>query len=1565
MQDTIIDSLRNHAIALANKPAFTFVDSRAKQSTLTYSQLDQSAQQIAELLLVHGAPGDRVMLLLPQGLEYVETFFACLYAGMIAVPFYPPRNAANEFLIQTIAENCGTNLILTEPRHTASIQNAFSTSASPTTLTPNMAVVCIGSAPNTTPNQDRNLAFLQYTSGSTGSPKGVMVSHRNVIANLRSLQEATHCNASDIFCNWLPLFHDLGLVNTVLLPVFLGAHSILMTPVQFIVRPLTWLNLISDFKATICGAPNFAFEHCVDRIQNASLSTLNLASWRLAFNAAEPIDPETLTKFTTKFGVAGFPRKTFYPSYGMAEATVFIAGCFASSTHVSTSFAKSALQNNKAITTQSKTDVVELVACGQAQTEHHLAIVDPDTHQVLDDGDAGEIWFSGPSVAQGYWNDPEKTQMVFGVYAHNRKEAFLRTGDLGFIHNDMLYISGRIKDVLIIKGQNHYPQDLEKTCASSSDNFRQSGSVAFLTDDNKLVLIQELESKKAASVDHLAACQLIKRLIFETHTLLVDEIVLINSGKLPKTSSGKTQRSKSKNLFESGALETLYKYSSHAAENPQLEFVPPANKTERLLAELWDELLGPTRIGKHSHFFELGGQSLTAVKLVAEITDRFTVTLSLRDLFEHAELGALAAYIDQQTKISPEISVNPAKRNLSAVSPGQKQLWFIDRLYKGSTQYHLGRLYELNGQINIDHLEVAFNAVIDKHKALRTHLLETNGILVGRIQESVHWQLNKSDLSSEQQASQQTLVDELCQQDLDKPFQFDHDIFLRARIIFVKEQHALLFIVVHHVAVDAWSEKILLNDLSQFYCSATTSNKMATPYPVIEYCDFAERQNLSLQSTDLRQQLKYWKSQLEGIPEVHSLPTDYPRKSKQTFAGHSFLQRIDGKQIQALRQIAKTQGVTLFTMLYAAFAVFLHRYSNSHDLVIGTPTSGRDQRDTHDLIGYLVNTLLLRSHYSAELSFAAFAEQCQDTLLNALANQRVPFASLVENLQRTASLSHQPLFQIMLSYAEESPGEPSFSNVKAKNVFFDNRHALFDLTLEITHDQEDLVLRWEYATDLFKAATIKRYAQHFEQLLTHVTAAPDTQISRLSLLSDRELSMLLTDWNVAHAEFLENRPLHENFEAQVKRTPHAIALEYCTDQLTYAELNTAANKLAHYLIRRQVQAGDLVGVCMRPSLDMIVSILAILKTGAAYLPFDPGYPKNRLQYMITDSKTVITLAHLAVAELTNFFECEVVYVDKPDQRKAWEQCSTENPARQGLSAELPAYVIYTSGSTGKPKGTQVFQKGVNNLIHWYTQVCGMHADDRLLLMSAIGFDLTQKNILGPLSVGARLVIPEPRNFDPLFLANIIEQAKITWTNCAPSAFYALLDLQEFQKLATLKNIFLGGEPIDLQKIAHWRQQCDTRLINSYGPTECTDVTAYHVVGAADDYANHSIPIGTPIPNTNAYILDETLQPVPIGVTGELYIGGVCVGGGYLNQPRLTEQKFIKDPFFGAADTLMYKSGDSARWLPNGEIEYLGRLDQQIKIRGFRVELEEISKQLALHSDVVRACTKILCDPAGE
>ncbi|MEM9566772.1 MAG: amino acid adenylation domain-containing protein [Cyanobacteria bacterium P01_E01_bin.34] len=897
------------------------------------------------------------------------------------------------------------------------------------------------------------------------------------------------------------------------------------------------------------------------------------------------------------------------------------------------------------------------------------------------------------------------------------------------------------------------------------------------------------------------------------------------------------------------------------------------------------------------------------------------------------------------------------------VSFAQQRLWFLNQLETNSPFYNIPMGLRMSGPLDVDALRCSFAEIVRRHEILRTTFVSDRGQPRQVIHESMPITVPLIDLQGLPASDRQAESERLTDIEIRLPYDLEGGPLFRATVLRTGAEDHILLLSIHHTVADGWSRGVLLRELAELYAAFVEGKPSSLPELQIQYADFAIWQRNWLQEEQQTAQLQFWQRQLDGLSELN-LPKDRQRVGQQTYRGAKLLRVLPQSLLGSVKQLSQAEGTTLFMTLLSVFKVLLHRYTGQTDIAVGSPTANRNWKEIEPLIGFFVNALVLRTDLSGDPTFRDVLHAVQTVTLDAFSHRDIPFENLVESLQPDRSLSYNPLFQVAFqfqdaSYEAQNSLLPSlnFPNLSLERLEIDQGTSIFDLTVNMGEIAEGLGVLIEYSTDLFDRWRIEQMLEHFQELLRGAISAPDSPISQLPLLRADERHQLLVKWNATEVNYPSDCCIHQLFERQVECSPNAVAVVYEDQPLSYWELNERANQLAHHLQQLGVGPETLVGICIERSLEMVVGLLGILKAGGAYVPLDPGYPPERLAYMLADSQVPILLTQSSLLDGLPQHEARLICLDRD-----WPAISRHSSLNLNtqVSSDNLAYVIYTSGSTGRPKGVMNRHVSICNRLLWMQDAYQLTPEDRVLQKTPFSFDVSVWEFFWPLWVGAKLVLAKPEGHkDSHYLVNLIVQQNITTVHFVPPMLAVFLQNPDVRRLKCLKRVICSGEALSIQLQTDFFEQLDCELHNLYGPTEAAiDVTAWSCHAAR---CGAVVPIGRPIANTQIYILDSRSQPLPIGVPGELHIGGIGLARGYLNRPQLTAEKFIANPF---GDGRLYKTGDLARYLPNGSIEYLGRLDHQVKIRGFRIELGEIEATLAQHPAIQASTVTVRKDRLG-
>jgi amino acid adenylation domain-containing protein/non-ribosomal peptide synthase protein (TIGR01720 family) len=1595
---SLIELLRLRAERQAHRVAYTFLENGEQAlKSMTYGELDLQVRQLAAQLQALDLQGERAILLYPPELDYIVAFFACLYAGIVAVPAYPPSNGRHMPRLQAIIDDSRAALILS----TQSVANAVRQLVGGSSclldknwlMTDHPAAVDASAWRLPTLNA-QDPAFLQYTSGSTGNAKGVIISHGNLMANQQLIKRRFGHNADSTVVGWLPLYHDMGLIGNIMQPLYCGASAILMSPMAFLEKPVRWLQAISDYRAHTSGGPNFAYELCVRKVTVEQKAGLDLDSWRLAFNGAEPVNPDTLDRFAAAFAGCGFSRKAFYPCYGLAEATLLATGGDKDTEPTVEAFYKTGLEQCKVRPAMDGDgDSRRLVGCGgiDAQAGQRIRIVDPESGELCGFGRIGEIQLGGPSISLGYWQNATATEQAF-IDDANDQCRWLRTGDLGFMENGELFVSGRLKDLIIIRGRNYYPHDLEYAIEAATDALTPGCTAAFAVrgdESEKLVVLAELKRNRLRQSDYQTEFAAIRTRLVDECGIQADTVVLLKPGAILKTSSGKIRRSDCRQAFEQRQLKVVAvgrlngesyaaTASSQASASQSGDWEPAQTRQALLsvtdaegtglltqcLAEKVAALSGlaVTAVDSFQSLPSLGLDSLKAVELKYFIDELLAIDFPVVQLLGNHSLAAcaeqaLALAKSGDRQIAPMKAPEDEERPLSF---GQQALWAVNRIEADSSLYNMTIAMRIGGKLDKAALNGALVNLVERHAQLRSCFrFNPQTLTVKTLPAEISPLLDSVRCRDEQQRRENIAAF------VRKPFDLERGPLLRTALFSCSDDDHVLVFCAHHIVVDFCSLSILLEEFKAFYLGQVQD----LPKRAASYADFVAWQSAYLASQCAEQDWQYWQQQLSGELPKWVLPVERQTTGSPSCRGRAETLHIGPDTLQQLKRLAAEHRTTLYTLLLTVFKTLLYRYSGQQDIIVGSPTQGRPKREFSDSVGYFVNPVALRSHPASEQRFSDYLAGVNSTVLDAMAHQHYPFSLLVEKLQPERGQGPSAFYNVWFGLqsggisdaAELALGMPGITldwdGLSVESYALDDVAVQFDITLLMAETRLGLAASFQYRNDLLSRDTVLRFIGHYQRLLHGMLADPDCRLSELPLLSRPEQQQF-AEWNSTAIDYPVGSTVHSIFEAVARQQPQAVALVYRQRRLSFAELNAQANRLAHCLLAQGAGPERRVALCIRRSPEMLVGILAILKAGAVYVPVDPAYPKDRQSYLLQDAGCKWLLTGTALLPELDCGNMATMCVDDVD---SYANCSSGNPEIP-LHEGNAAYVIYTSGSTGQPKGVVV---GHGNLMHstwargaYYQEPVGCY-----LLLSSFAFDSSVAGLFWTLGQGGCLCLPEDDAVkDPAALAELIARHRVTHLLALPS-FYSLLLDQAEAELQTLKAVIVAGEACSTEVVKrHYALLPQAALYNEYGPTEATVWSSVYQASPSD--LDRPLSIGRAISNVRLYILDRNGNPVPVGVQGELHIGGEGVVRGYWQRPELTAEKFIPDPFQADGGRL-YKTGDLARYRPDGNIEFLGRIDHQVKIRGFRIELGEIEAKLLEMPEINEAAVIAREDQPGD
>ncbi len=1447
-------------------------------ASITYHQLNERANQLGYYLKNKGVSKNAsVVLSVERSVEMMVAILGILKAGGAYVPLDPGYPAER---IGFMLEDTASDIIITTKNLRPGFTNAGSVQI--IEIDTEWDLISKQNKDNISTYVDSDdLAYVIYTSGSTGRPKGVMVTQKNVVSLVKGV-------------DFVSLTNDDILLST-------GSSSFDATTIEY------WGMLLNGGLLILC-ADSTLLDHKLlkEEINSRRVNKMWFTSgW---FNQLVDADITIFENLETILvgGEKLSPRhieklRKTYPEievingYGPTENTTF-----------SLTYRITDKETNTPI------------PIGRPLNNRSAFILD-EHHQLVPLGVSGEICLSGDGLSKGYLNRPELTAEKFidNPYCEGR---MYKTGDVGrWLPDGNIEYLGRKDDQVKIRGYRIEMGEIESVL-QECDQVKDAAIITRTDQEDTKRLVAYIVPN--GDFDKPAIQYYLKNKLPD----YMIPALFVEMESLPLNANGKVDRK---------ALP-----DPEITEEAGDEYVAPSSEQEKILVKIWEELLDLERVGVHDNFFEIGGDSLLAIRVVSAIRKKLGVEMPISNLFEFQTVSTLATKLRTQSNgaLLPVIQKATRPQRIP-LSFSQERLWFIDRL-EGSLQYHIPAVMRLKGDLNMNALEHALSSIVNRHEVLRTVFLEHDGDAYQFVKDYANWALPlvdgvkyENDLSALQQ---------LIQKLINATFDLSKDNMLRAHVIKLSDHEHILLVTLHHIASDGWSRSILVKEVAELYTAFEEGRETALADLPIQYADFSIWQRNYLTDEVLGKKMAYWQNKLEGI-EPLQMPLDFARPPIQTSRGASAPFTFDKQLSNALAQLSREKGTTLFMTLLAALKVLLYRYSGQKDICIGTGTAGRQQQEVEDLIGFFINTLALRTELNTDGSFTTLLQDVRKTTVEAYENQEVPFEKVVDAVVRKRDRSRNPLFQVMF-VLQNTPEVPSLKlgKLQLERAGYEHTTAQFDLSFSITENDRGLSGSLEYNVDLFTKQTVSRIIEHFRELLGSIIKSPEQKISDLPILGANEEHQLMEDFNDTYSAYPQNKSIADLFVEQVAKTPEATAVVFMNQSLTYKQLDERSNQLANYLVDIGIKPGDNVGLLSSRRLEMIIGIFGIIKTGAAYVPFNTEYPAERLQYVVENAGIKhIVYTDIELVKLYEFSNCECVDLDK-----SFEYQTEINPVK--VPIDSPVYIMYTSGTTGRPKGISVSNRNVIKLVYELGDIA-VKPWDRMLQWSNYAFDGCVYEIYSSLLKGAGLyLVKDEWASDVYELGKVMKEQKINMCFITTALFNTFVDVNP-DMLKGLRKILFGGEMVSL---SHVRKALEVigqeKIVHVYGPTETTVYATFSPLNVIGE--DGIIPIGKPLANTQLYVLDAYSHLVPIGALGELYIGGDGVSLGYVNNDALTLEKFVNIPGINNEKRL-YRTGDLVRMLPDGNIVYIGRIDNQVKIRGYRIEPGEI-ENLLQESDMI-------------
>lgn len=1479
---------------------------------LTYAELESKANQLAQRLRELGVgPEVPVGVLLPSSLELAIGLLAILKAGGIYVPLDP---ANPEQRLEFILSDVGASVVITRPEWVARCQAAgasvvvdlccdeWESTAWPETVPPVRVL-------------PQNAAYIIYTSGSTGQPKGVCVEHRAATRHLTEVRRYYQLTSQDRVLQFASPGFDVSL-EQILAPLLTGATVVMRGPDSW--TPLELNQQILGQRLSVINLPPQYFH-----IWIAEASAEVIASLRLVIVGGDALSAETVRRWQILSGAAS----SLINAYGPTETVI---------TSTAYTFAPGWNDDNHQ----------QPVFIGRPLCERRAYILDANL-MPAPTGTAGELYISGAALARGYYGRADLTAERFIPHSFSDEPGAVmyRTGDLvRRWPNGELEFLGRSDQQVKLRGYRIELGEIEVALLQHKD-VREA-----------VALMRQDEAGEKSIVGYAVLQDGATATPAELRDFLTDKLpaymipgAVVVTDRFPLTLSGKIDK---RALPLPELTSVASKVAGHA----------PLTPTEEVLSSIWEQVLGLAAVDVEANFFELGGHSLLATQVMSWIRKVFRVELPLVLLFQHPTVRALSSVTDEakQSMLGATVQeIHPVSRSAPLpLSFAQRRMWFLQHMYPHSSVYNLPVAFHLRGELDMTALRRAVQQLVIRHESFRTRFINHNEEPQQLILPASEVELSVNELSITAAESSPEQVREALSREVNRPFNLEEELPVRVYLYHLGANENVLLLLLHHIIADGWSARILLGELTRLYTSFALGEQPSLPELEVQYADYAVWQRRWLE-TGAAQQKSYWLEQLSDETRLLNLPTDYPRAVIRQLRGATVTAVVPVETTLALRQAGRQEGATLFMVLLAAWQVLLARYSGQHEIAIGAPIANRQHAAIENVIGLFVNTIVLRTVINNEPTFIELLNDVRDTCLAAYANQDVPFEQLVEELRLSREPAVHPLFQVFFTLQNMPTQKMELPGLEVRPLEAELTDTKFDLSLTALEKSDQLELALQYRTDLFRPETVARLLHHYTALLGSIACQPEERIGNLTYLSaDEQREAIEQDF---HRAYQLNYGLHSLFERQAAATPEAIAVKFGDETLSYRELSEKANRLTNFLIERGVGPETLVGVCLDRSFDMVISLLGILKAGGAYVPLDPQSPPARLKSIVESGRLSPVLTWNRLQPLFANTKTDIIYLDS--EREALQRQPVDVRPQAGW-LENPAYVMYTSGSTGQPKGVVITHAAIVNHMLWKQERFPLRASDKVLQKTPFTFDASVGEFWSPLFAGAELIIAAPdEHRDSSALIRTIRREGVTILQVVPSQLQMLAAEPELSECRNLRRLFCGGEPLPANLIEKLHDRLQIETVNLYGPTEATIDATYSVIeaGPTEEY----VPIGIPIANAEAYVLDRYLSPLPTGVPGELYLGGASLARGYLHDPQLTAEKFCPHPFGSQPGERLYRTGDLVRRLTNGQLQFIGRTDSLIKLRGYRIDLGEIVAALRKHPRVKDAIAVTQPRPHGE
>ncbi|MCK4258408.1 MAG: amino acid adenylation domain-containing protein [Halanaerobiales bacterium] len=1533
--DSLLDIFSNNKFIYKN--GINFIYGKQKENFITYEKLYNKALCLLFHLQKRGfKSGDELIFQLEDIQDFVCTFWACIMGKIIPVPISVGRNEESKLKLTKIYDKLNNPYVITTENILANFYIIDEQIKENVIL---IDEIRDESRKGTIyPAKIDDIAFIQFSSGSTGDPKGVILTHKSILTTVNAMiNGVVACNHDDVYLSWMPLTHDLGIIGWHITPIFATATQHLIPTNLFITNPRIWLEKVSEHKATLLVTPNFALNYYLKSHRSEVAKKWDLSSVRMLLIGAEPVSIKLCKEFSRTLNEFGWKDDVMRPAYGIAEATLGVTIASSGSLEGISLDRRNLLIDEKVQENNENDDNSVIFAnIGKPMMGCNVRITNKNG-KILKDNKMGYVEISGDNVTKGYYNDEILTKEAI-------KDGWLNTGDLGFMRNGELTLTGRAKDIIFVNGQNFYPHDIERVAQEIPGIELNKIAVCGVPGENNFekIICFIISRKKAENFAKLA----IQLKTHISNKMGIEIYKFIPVKNIPKTTSGKTQRYKLATHYLNGEFDSVIEELDNHFDllESQRVIELPTNEGETKLVKICANILEINQLSITDNLLNVGFNSLKLGTLLAQIHMEFGVEMPISEIFQNTTIQQIANYIDGAEKSKYSLIENIENANgLYPASSAQTRI-YAAALENEHIAYNQPYFMLIEGTLDSLRFANVLKKVIQRHESFRTSFKMINDELIQQIHSEVEFVFPIIEVSENEVDEQ---IDSFVQS-----FELSQTPLFRVNFLKIGDQKHIFMFDMHHIITDGWSIGQFADEVNQLY----RGNEL--PELQIQYKDFTAWQSKFFETEFYRSQEKYWLDTFADEIPILNLPTDRRRPEIMSFNGDRYKFRINEELTCKLNELAVQQNATLYMILNSFFCVLMAKYSGQEDFISGVAVSGRQHPSLQNLIGMFVNILAVRNTPKGEKKFTEFLIEMKENLLKAYENQDYQFDMLVNKLGLQRSFDRNPLVDVVFVLQNTGQREILLDNLRFTPYEYSKKASVYDITLNAFEIDDYIQFDCEYCTDIFDKKTIKKIARYFTTLIENITNDPEQKNSDIQILSKDEKQQILFGFNDTKIEYPNNKTINQLFEESVQRFPDQIAVSYVSEDsseahLTYNKLNQMANQLGKLLREKGVKADQIVGIMVGRSVEMIVGILGILKAGGAYLSIDPEYPVSRSKFILENSKTTILLTQ---SEFMDIFKFNGEFINLNDD-ELYSGISTN--LESNITSDDLAYVLYTSGSTGNPKGVMIEHKSVCNLVTALDKNIYEYYSSplKIVLLASYVFDASVQQIFASLLLGHKLfIVPEDVRKDGERLVEYYRTNSIDISDGTPAHLDLISkSIDKPVNALPVKHFIIGGEAMYARTVVDFIDKfIDYRpnITNIYGPAECcVDTTAY-LVKLERLHEAPVVPIGTPLANSEVYILGRNQEVLPSGAVGEIYIAGERLARGYFDNFELTEERFVQHLLL--SDRKMYRTGDLGRMLPDGIIEFVGRIDYQVKIRGFRIELGEIEAKLLKHESVTKA-----------